>query len=92
MPKNRDYSEKNIYIFNNLNPLDYFFWGMLKVYLLKIRNKPSRHCITDVYAGTDGNISTPDIQCSFAECSKILLMRGTTLNIPCIVLYCIVLE
>lgn len=84
--ENRDYRENTFY---NLNPLDYFFWGMLKVYLLKIRNKCFRYCIRNADADTV-QIHWPmlDIHCNFAECSKRLLMRGITLNIPCIVLCC----
>lgn len=68
-----------------MSPLGYF-WGMLEVYLLKMRNTKPLGSVSDPYADTDENASTLDIHGNFAEGSKVLLMSGNTLNIPCIVL------
>jgi hypothetical protein len=46
-----------------LNPLDYFFWGMLKaqVYSAKIRDKIHlKQRITDACAGIDGDAALMD--------------------------------
>ena len=55
----------------NLNPLDYFFWGMLKaqVYSVKIRDTNHlRQRITDACAGIDGNAALMHrVHCNFAH-------------------------
>lgn len=59
---------------------------MLKVDLLKIGNKSSRHGIMDARAGTDRSAATVDIHCDFVECSEILLIKNNPQNVLCIVM------